>query len=136
MDKSDFPIRINRYLYLSNICSRRQADAYIKQGKVRINGKVAVLGDKVAEKDKVTVSKDVRAENQDHMYIALNKPAGVVSHSPEHDEREASSLVPSRRKLTVLGRLDKASEGLLLLTSDHTIVDKMLNPRHAHEKEY
>ena len=140
LDDLPYPVRINRYLYLTNVCSRRKADQYITAGKIKINGKKAVLGDKVEKGDKVIVDKVVSARKDNHIYLLLNKPAGIVSHNPEKGQESAGDLLkeinPAWATLAVLGRLDRESHGLLLLSDDGRIVDKLLNPRYDHEKEY
>lgn len=128
----EYPIRINRYLYLQNICSRREADRLIERGLVRINGSVALLGQKVNEGDKVDVAKSVKKRT--YKYIAFNKPRGVVSHNPQEGETSAEEMI--KEKVSPVGRLDKESEGLMLLTDDGRIVNKILNPDFSHEKEY
>ncbi len=113
-------MRINKYLALKKISTRRGADELVKDKKVFINGKLAVLGSKVLEKDKVEVK---GAEQKEYVYFAYNKPIGIETDSPRVD------LFP-------LGRLDKASHGLLILTNDGRITDQLLNPKYYHEKEY
>jgi len=113
-------VRINKYLALKKIATRRGADELVKQKKVFINGKLAVLGSQVNEKDVVEVK---GAEKKEYKYFAYNKPIGIETDSPRED------LFP-------LGRLDKASHGLLILTNDGRITDQLLNPKYFHEKEY
>jgi 23S rRNA pseudouridine2604 synthase len=113
-------MRINKYLADKKISTRRGADELIKQKKVFINGKLAVLGDQVEETDKVEVK---GIEKKEYKYYAYNKPIGIETDSPRED------LFP-------LGRLDKASHGLLILTNDGRITDALLNPKYVHEKEY
>jgi len=120
--KSDTKIgvRINKYLALKKISTRRGADELVKNKKVFINGRVAVHGDKVKEEDKVEVK---GAAEKQYVYFAYNKPIGIETGSPRED------LFP-------LGRLDKASHGLMILTNDGRITDQLLNPKYFHEKEY
>ena len=132
-DKIKYPIRINRYLALKNICSRREADEFIKSGKIAINGRRAVLGDKVGEKDLVEVIKDL---NKEYIYLAFNKPRQVISHSPQREEVSIEEFINYPKKVFPIGRLDKDSRGLIILTNDGRITDKLLNPEHKHEKEY
>jgi len=113
-------MRINKYLADKKISTRRGADELIKQKKVFINGKVAILGDQVKETDKVEVR---GADKKEYLYFAYNKPIGIETDSPRED------LFP-------LGRLDKASHGLMILTNDGRITDQLLNPKYYHEKEY
>ncbi len=113
-------MRINKYLADQKISTRRGADELIKQKKVFINGKLAVLGSQVGENDKVEVR---GAEKKEYKYFAYNKPVGIETSSPQE------GLFP-------LGRLDKASHGLMILTNDGRITDALLNPKYFHEKEY
>jgi 23S rRNA pseudouridine2604 synthase len=126
-----FPMRINKYLAHKNYCTRREADSLIEAGKVRINGKPAKLGDKVQESDNVQVL--FRAKN--HRYFAYNKPRGVITHSPGEGERDIRQSIPVSGVFPI-GRLDKDSSGLIILTDDGRITDKLLNPDFSHEKEY
>lgn len=135
-EKIHYPIRINRYLLLKGYCSRRKADKFIEEKHVKINGRVAVLGDKVQEKDNVTVDKELKKESKNYIYIALNKPVGIVSHNPQKGEEGIEDIFKWETALSPLGRLDKASEGLMILSNDGRIVDKLLNPKYEHEKEY
>lgn len=113
-------MRINKYMALKKISTRRGADELVKEKKVFINGKLAVLGSKILEKDTVEVK---GAEAKKYLYFAYNKPIGIETNSPRED------LFP-------MGRLDKASHGLLILTNDGRITDQLLNPKYFHEKEY
>lgn len=115
-----FPMRINKYLALKKISTRRGADELVASKKVYINGKLALLGSQVNENDKVEVR---GAETKEYRYFAYNKPVGTETSSPRED------LFP-------LGRLDKNSHGLLILTNDGRITDQLLNPKYIHEKEY
>lgn len=125
-------IRINKYLATQGISTRRNADKLIEAGKVMINGRKAVLGDKVFENDKVEVTKKI---TDNFVYYAYNKPRGVITHSPQNGEKDI--LMSSKLKdVFPVGRLDKDSEGLIILTNDGRIVDRLLNPKHDHEKEY
>lgn len=124
-------MRINKYLAHKNYCTRRDADSLIEAGKVLINGKPAKLGDKVQETDNV----QVRFRTKKHRYFAYNKPRGVITHSPGEDERDIRQSIPLVGVFPI-GRLDKDSSGLIILTDDGRITDKLLNPDFAHEKEY
>lgn len=118
--ENEYPMRINKYLALKKISTRRGADELIKEQKVFINGKKAVLGSKVSEGDKVEIK---GAKMKEYSYFAYNKPVGVETTSPKE------GFFP-------LGRLDKASHGLLILTDDGRITDQLLSPKYFHEKEY
>lgn len=118
--EDSYPMRINKYLALKKISTRRGADELIEAKKVFINGKLAELGSKVSEKDIVEVK---GAKQKTYEYFAYNKPIGIETDSPRGD------LFP-------IGRLDKNSHGLLILTNDGRITDRLLNPKYFHEKEY
>lgn len=128
-----YPIRINRYLALKNICSRREADEFIQKGKIAINGRVAALGDKVNAGDEVRV---IQKLDKKYVYLAFNKPRNVITHSPQENEVEISEIINYPTKVFPVGRLDKDSHGLIILTNDGRVTDKLLNPEHNHEKEY
>jgi 23S rRNA pseudouridine2604 synthase len=136
MEKIEYPIRINRFLYLNNVCSRRQADRFIEQGMILINGEKAVIGQKVNEDDKVEVADFVADQKKNFKYYIFNKPAGVNSGAKTDREKHVDDVFKEAKHLHVIGRLDKASTGLLFLTDDTRLVDKMLNPDNEHEKEY
>lgn len=131
MSTNAFPLRINRYLALQGLCTRRAADTLVAEGKVRINGRVARVGELVHEKDAVTV----RAQPRTYRYYAYHKPRGVITHSPQGDEVAIEDAIPVRGVFPI-GRLDKDSYGLIILTDDGRITDALLNPARVHEKEY
>ncbi len=137
-NKVEFPVRINRYLFLKGYCSRRKADTLIEDGQVRINGKVAVLGQKVLQNDKVELSKKIKSMPSGYKYFLFNKPVNVVSHNPQKGEQSVEDFFTDARKINLapVGRLDKGSEGLMFITNDGRIIDRMLNPKYDHEKEY
>lgn len=128
--------RINKYLAEHGYSTRRGADTLIAEGKVTINGRVAKLGDRVAEGANVEVrGHDTKA----FVYLAYYKPRGVVTHGAQGDEKEIKDLLArTHPELEVfpVGRLDKNSHGLILLTNDGRIVEPLLSPEHTHEKEY
>ncbi|MEK7480105.1 MAG: pseudouridine synthase [Patescibacteria group bacterium] len=129
--KPEFPMRINKYLAVKQYCTRREADEIIKKGKVFINGKLAKLGDKVSETDVV----DVKFRAKKYRYFAYHKARGIITHSPQGDEKDIAMVSPIKDVFPI-GRLDKDSYGLIILTDDGRITDKLLNPDYAHEKEY
>lgn len=143
MESITYPIRINRYLFLKQYCSRRQADRFIESGHVLVNGKKAVLGQKVTESDTVEVKKQVNTARASLEYYAFNKPVGIVTTTPQRDEQgiehlfaPASKNAAPNRRVSPVGRLDKESRGLVFLTNDGRIVHAMLSPDNDHEKEY
>ena len=128
----EYPMRINKYLAHQGIATRRAADELITRGKVLINGRVAKLGEKVQKGDKVELRGKTTAKKL--LYYAYNKPVGVVSHSPQHEEKDIKQSVPM--DVFPVGRLDKNSSGLLILTNDGRVTDRLLNPDYEHDKEY
>jgi len=126
-------MRINKYLALNKHSTRRGADELITKKQVFINDRLAVLGDKVKETDKVEVR--FRGKQKPYVYIAYNKPKGVVTHSAQKGEKEIKHEV-SVKDVFPVGRLDKDSSGLIILTNDGRITERLLGPRYAHEKEY
>lgn len=136
---ADFPMRINRYLAQKGYATRRGADELIESGRVFINGAPAQLGDKVRESDMVEVRKGRRGKDAELKYYAYNKPRGIISHSPGEEEVDVLETLPEEARehgLFPVGRLDKDSHGLMVLTNDGRITDRLLNPEHAHDKEY
>ncbi len=136
MEKITYPIRINRYLALNNYCSRREADILIERKVVQINGKIAQLGDKVNEGDRVEVDTRKRDAFKNYRYFAYNKPRGIITHSPQGNEKSIQQVAGLPADVFPVGRLDKDSHGLILLTNDGRVTDKLLNPEYEHEKEY
>lgn len=128
-----FPIRINRYLALKGEATRRGADTLIEQGLVTINGKTAKLGDTVKKEDIVKIKE--QKNKKEFVYFAYNKPRGVITHSPQEGEKDIETMI-KRRDIFPIGRLDKDSSGLMLLTNDGRLTDRLLNPKYEHEKEY
>lgn len=127
-------MRINKYLAHKNYATRRGADALVESGKVFINGKKAVLGDQVKESDEVTI-KGFEAPN--YVYYGYYKPVGVSTVvSATEDEKSIEDVAKFPERVFPLGRLDKDSEGLLIMTNDGRLTDKLLNPENNHDKEY
>ncbi len=131
--KMKFPIRINRYLSLNNYATRVGADELIKKGYVTINGRKAVLGDKVEEKDEVIVSK--KAPKKEYAYYAYNK-ATNVSTNPDPKSKDILKVTKFPIPVFPIGRLDKDSHGLIIMTNDGRVTDRLLSPKYVHEKEY
>src|SRR3989338_7274826 len=133
MQNSGGKIRINKYLADKGLATRRGADGLVGAGKIFVNGKRAVLGQKVGAEDTVEVRG--AANNVPHRYVAYNKPKGFVTHGKAETEKEIADIF-KMDGLFPVGRLDKNSEGLLILTNDGRITDRLLNPKYDHEKEY
>lgn len=133
-----FPMRINKYLAHKNYGTRRETDELVRQKKVLINGRTAVLGDKVESTDEVVV-KGAGGAKKNRLYFAYHKPQGVLTHSAGEDETDIEEEVSKIKALQgtfPVGRLDKASHGLIILTNDGRVTDRLLNPNRVHEKEY
>ena len=130
--------RINKYLSEAGFCSRRAADKLIDAGRVTINGVVPEIGTKVTDGDVVEVDgKPILAPQEDFIYIALNKPVGIVCTTDQQREKDnIIDFINHEKRIFPIGRLDKPSEGLILLTNDGDIVNKILRARNNHEKEY
>lgn len=132
-----FPMRINKYLAMKGFATRRDADVLVEKKKVLINGQIAQLGDKVRESDTVELRGQTRPKA--YAYIAFHKPPGMDTHREASSETNVLDALPSdlkRLALFPVGRLDKASSGLLILTNDGRVTDRLLNPKYAHEKTY
>lgn len=126
-------IRLNKYLADKNYASRRGADELIASGKVFINGEKAELGTKVKETDEVTVE---GYESKPHEYYAYYKPKGIVTFGAQNDEKEIKNISNLPKDIFPMGRLDKDSEGLIIMTNDGRITEALLSPYAEHEKEY
>lgn len=129
-------MRINKYLGETGACSRREADAWVEAGRVTVNGVRAVLGTKVAEGDVVLVDGEPLRAKPKRVYLALNKPAGIECTTDRDVPGNIVDFVGHRERIFPIGRLDKDSEGLILLTNDGDIVNTILRAEHEHEKEY
>ena len=129
-------MRLNKFISETGICSRREADAWIEAGRVTVNGAAAVLGTKVEEGDDVRVDGRTIGKAKEHVYIALNKPVGIIS-TTERDVRDnIVDFVGHKERIFPIGRLDRDSEGLILLTNHGDIVNQVLRSENDHEKEY
>jgi 23S rRNA pseudouridine2604 synthase len=130
--------RLNKYISESGICSRRDADRFIEQGNVYINGKRAQVGDKVSAGDTVKVNGQLiePQDKEDFLFIALNKPVGIVSTTESSERDNIVSFVNHSTRIFPIGRLDKDSQGLIFLTNNGDLVNKVLRAGNNHEKEY
>ena len=132
-------IRINKYLSEIGYCSRRAADRLIQEGKVKINGDIPEMGTKIDERDQVEVEgkKIEKSTKQKNIYLAFNKPVGIVCTTDRRVESQnIIDFIKYPKRIFPIGRLDKQSEGLIFLTNDGDIVNKILRARNNHEKEY
>ncbi|TKS56790.1 pseudouridine synthase [Mesohalobacter halotolerans] len=134
----EFPIRINKYLSQVGFCSRRQADKLLQNNRILINDKLPELGTKVLENDVVKVDgKPVKPKEDDKVYMIFNKPKGIVCTTDSSVEKNnIVDYINYPTRIYPVGRLDKMSEGLIFMTNDGKIVNKILRARHHHEKEY
>ena len=131
--------RINKYLSEVGYCSRRRADRLIEQGKVTINGKIPEIGTKVEDDDQVEIEGKIieKSKKQKNIYLAFNKPIGIVCTTDKEVEPDnIIDFIKYPKRIFPIGRLDKSSEGLIFLTNDGDIVNKILRARNNHEKEY
>ena len=131
--------RINKYLSELGYCSRRKADRLIEEGKVKINGKISEIGTKVDDCDLVEVEGQIieKSTKQKKIYLAFNKPVGIVcTTNREVEPNNIIDFIKYPKRIFPIGRLDKLSEGLIFLTNDGDIVNKILRARNNHEKEY
>ena len=131
--------RINKYLSEIGFCSRRKADLLIEQERIKVNGIYAVMGQKVTGQEEIMVNNKIikKLENKKHIYIAFNKPAGIVCTTDTKREKDnIIDYINYPTRIFPIGRLDKPSEGLIFLTNDGDIVNKILRANNQHEKEY
>ena len=131
--------RINKFLSEVGYCSRRRADKLIEEGKVTINGKIPEIGTKVEDGDRVEVQGQIleKSKKQKNIYLAFNKPVGIVCTTDRGVEPDnIIDFIKYPKRIFPIGRLDKPSEGLIFLTNDGDIVNKILRARNNHEKEY
>ena len=140
MTTSIFPKRLNKYISDSGFCSRRSADKMIEDNRVTINDKVPELGTKVLEGDVVKVDgyniEPISDDKSDRIYIAYNKPTGITCTTEKHVRGNIIDAIGHKKRIFPIGRLDKPSEGLIFLTSDGDIVNKILRAENSHDKEY
>jgi len=130
------PVRINKFISETGFCSRREADKLVEQGRVTLNGRKVVLGDKAAEGDDVRVDGKPLKAKKPAIYIAFNKPVGITCTTERHIKGNIIDYIRHKERIFPIGRLDKPSEGLIFLTSDGDIVNKILRAGNNHEKEY
>ncbi len=130
-------IRINKFLSEVGYCSRREADKLLEQGRITINGKIPELGTKVLPTDEVRVNgKLVTEKDEPKIYLAVNKPAGIECTTNQSVRGNIVDFINYPERIFPVGRLDKDSEGLIIMTNDGDIVNKILRARNNHEKEY
>ncbi len=129
-------ISLNKYISQTGICSRREADTWIENGRVKINNNIARKGNRVAPGDQVMIDDQILGDLPEWDYLIINKPAGVTSTTDLKDADNIIDFINYPKRIFPIGRLDKASTGLLILTNDGDIVNKILREENNHEKEY
>src|SRR5690606_9832117 len=128
--------RLNKYIGESGYCSRREADALIEEGRVTVNGESAQMGMKVTDDDEILIDgKRIGGNNEKPVYLAFNKPVGIECTTNREVPDNIVDYIKYPQRIFPVGRLDKASEGLIFLTNDGDIVNKILRARNNHEKE-
>ena len=132
----DSSISLNKFISSTGICSRREADKWIDAERVKINGKIAKKGNRVFEEDEVTIDDKPLIAKPELVYIALNKPPGITCTTDLKDKDNIIDFVKHPKRIFPIGRLDKASTGLILLTNDGDIVNQILRVENKHDKEY
>jgi len=129
-------MRLNKYIAETGVCSRREADKWIESGRVTCNGQTAALGTQVASGDEIRVDGELLGAKKKQIYIALNKPVGIICTTEPDIADNIIEFIGHRERIFPVGRLDKDSEGLILLTNDGDIVNEILRSENNHEKEY
>lgn len=129
-------VRLNKYLSEAGFCSRREADRLIEAGRVKINGEIALMGTKVQDGDVVTVDDKVVNHENKFVYMAFNKPVGITCTTDQTDKDNIIDYINYPERIFHVGRLDKPSQGLIIMTNDGDIVNKILRSKNNHEKEY
>ena len=129
-------VRINKFLSEAGVCSRREADRKIENGEITINDRVATMGDRVGEKDVVYVNGRPVQKEEVMILLVLNKPAGIVCTAEKREKNNVIDFMKYPKRIYPIGRLDKDSEGLLLMTNNGELVNKIMRAGNHHEKEY
>ena len=129
-------IRINKYLSDAGVCSRREADRLLESGRIKINGQTAVMGMKVSNDDEIKIDGKSITKEEQQILIAFHKPVGVVCTTSKKDKDNIVDYINYGKRIYPIGRLDKDSEGLILLTNQGELVNKILRGSNYHEKEY
>src|SRR5690554_2882136 len=129
-------VRLNKYISECGVASRRASDTLIEQGRIKVNGKVAIVGMKIQAHDVVTFDHQVIKPQQTKVYLVLNKPVGIVTTTNQNIKNNIIDFLGYQEKVFPIGRLDKHTSGLILFTNDGDIVNKILKVEYGHEKEY
>lgn len=135
-NESDGTLRLNKFISEKGVCSRREADKFIEEGRVTVNGQKAEMGTKVFPSDEVKLDGKLLSKKEEQVYIALNKPTGITCTTEKKVRGNIVDFIGYPKRIFPIGRLDKESEGLIFLTNDGDIVNKILRAGNNHEKEY
>lgn len=131
------PMKLQKYIASSGVCSRRKAEEYIRAGAIKVNGKLAHIGQVIdPSKDKVEYGGQIVRDQDNLVYYAFHKPRGVVTSCADEHETDIADIVDIPERVFPIGRLDKNTTGLVLLTNDGRITHRLLHPSFDHEKEY
>jgi 23S rRNA pseudouridine2604 synthase len=136
VELTQLAVRLNKYISETGVCSRREADKWIEAGRVSWNGRPATLGTQVADGDEVRIDGNLVGAKKKQVYIALNKPVGIICTTEAHVDDNIIDHVGFSERIFPVGRLDRDSEGLILLTNNGDIVNEILRSENNHEKEY
>ena len=136
MEKKQDGIRINKFLSEAGICSRREADRQVAAGNVTIDGKVAQMGDRIFAGEQVSFCGKKVTKEEEMIFLVVNKPAGIVCTAEKMEKNNIVDFIHYKKRIYPVGRLDKDSEGLILMTNNGDIVNKMMRAGNMHEKEY
>lgn len=129
-------MRLNKFLSDAGVCSRRQADRYVEEGRIEINGRKAVLGERITGEEEIRLNDRLIKINRKKILLAVNKPKGIVCTTQVKDKDNIVDYLGYPERIYPVGRLDKDSEGLILMTNDGGLMDEILRARNYHEKEY
>ena len=128
--------RLNKYISETGLCSRREADKLVEQGRILVNGKIPALGTKVSSEDEIKIDGKLLKSKSKLVYLAFNKPVGITCTTDRNKKDNIIDFIKYPQRIFPIGRLDKPSEGLIFLTNDGDIVNKILRAGNNHEKEY
>lgn len=135
-ETNDSKTRLNKFISETGFCSRREADKLIDKGKVTVNGKIPEMGTQVCKTDDIKINGKPLKNKEDHIYLAFNKPVGITCTTEHKINGNIIDFINYPKRIFPIGRLDKASQGLIFLTNDGDIVNKILRSGNSHEKEY
>ncbi|WP_298836504.1 23S rRNA pseudouridine(2604) synthase RluF [Clostridium sp.] len=135
-ETDDSKTRLNKFISETGFCSRREADKLIDRGKVTVNGAIPEMGTKVSNDDDIKINGNELKNKEDHIYLAFNKPIGITCTTEHKINGNIIDFINYPKRIFPIGRLDKASQGLIFLTNDGDIVNKILRSGNSHEKEY